>query len=115
MSENMKHVGDSDFLDIAKDEVSARVLRKQLQEIARHDPNGLLGEMARDVLGGRVSLREAMRNSVYTEELGRHTERFRRFWQEAAPEEREQAQRQAAEFFEQQRRDIEEERKQGRS
>ncbi|MBK3644362.1 hypothetical protein [Streptomyces sp. MBT33] len=61
-------VGDEEFLDIAKDPARARALRKSLQRLA-DSRDDTLREMARDVLAGRIGLRQAARNRAYREAL----------------------------------------------
>ncbi|MFE7858358.1 hypothetical protein [Streptomyces sp. NPDC057403] len=61
-------VGDEDFLDIAKDPARARALRKAMQRLAE-SRDETLREMAREVLAGRIGLRQAARNGAYREAL----------------------------------------------
>ncbi|MEU6576992.1 hypothetical protein [Streptomyces sp. NPDC046805] len=63
-----QEVGDEEFLDIAKTPAKARALRKSLQRLAGSEDE-TLREMARDVLAGRVGLRQAMRTGAYREAL----------------------------------------------
>lgn len=64
-----REVGDGEFLDIAKTPAQARALRKSLQRLAEDGRGGALQEMAREVLAGRIGLREAVQNSAYREAL----------------------------------------------
>ncbi|TQJ90390.1 hypothetical protein [Streptomyces sp. SLBN-31] len=61
-------VGDEEFLDIAKDPARARALRKSLQRLAGSGDE-TVREMAREVLAGRIGLRQAARNVAYREAL----------------------------------------------
>lgn len=64
-----REVGDEEFLDVAKDPARARALRKSLKRLAEDDRGGALQEMAREVLAGRIGLREAVSNTAYREAL----------------------------------------------
>lgn len=68
-----REVGDGEFLDIAKTPAQARSLRRALQKMAEGGAGGTLQEMAREVLTGRVGLRDAMNNSSYREALSERT------------------------------------------
>lgn len=70
-----REVGDEEFLDIAKDPARARALRKSLQKLAEDGRGGALQEMAREVLAGRIGLREAVQNSAYREALSQRASR----------------------------------------
>ncbi|MFF4909667.1 hypothetical protein ACFY2T_32955 [Streptomyces sp. NPDC001260] len=61
-------VGDEDFLDIAKDPARARALRKSMRRLAESGDE-TLREMAREVLAGRIGLRQAAQNGAYREAL----------------------------------------------
>ncbi|WP_329311774.1 hypothetical protein [Streptomyces sp. NBC_01262] len=65
-------VGDEEFIAIARDPARARALRETLRKLARAgggSGDGALREMAREVLAGRVGLREAMQVGPYREAL----------------------------------------------
>jgi hypothetical protein len=65
-------VGDEEFIAIARDPARARALRETLRKLARADGgsgDGPLREMAREVLAGRIGLREAMQVGPYREAL----------------------------------------------
>lgn len=64
-----EQVGDEEFLDIAKDPARARALRGSLQRLAQGGGGEVVQEMAKEVLAGRLGLRDAMRNSAYREAL----------------------------------------------
>ncbi|GLW19071.1 hypothetical protein Stsp01_58140 [Streptomyces sp. NBRC 13847] len=67
MPEN--EVGDEEFMALAKDQARARALRTSMQRLAGQSGNGALQEMAREVLSGRVGLREALQVGAYREAL----------------------------------------------
>ncbi|MCX4829793.1 hypothetical protein OG746_13740 [Streptomyces sp. NBC_01016] len=64
-----EQVGDEEFLDIAREPARARALRSSLQRLAQGGGGEVVQEMAKEVLAGRVGLREAMQNSACREAL----------------------------------------------
>ncbi|MET8679864.1 hypothetical protein ABZW18_20355 [Streptomyces sp. NPDC004647] len=111
-----RQIGDADLTNITGgDEVRARALRKTLQKLAGSEQaGGALQEMAREVLSGRVGLREAMRVNSYAEALGERVAQARQAYEELPPEELERQQEEARRFLEAQREEIEEERREER-
>jgi hypothetical protein len=110
-------VGDAGLTNITGgDEVRARALRKTPQQLADSEQaGGALQEMAREVLAGRVGLREAMRVDSYAEALGERVAQARQAYEELAPEELErQREEEARRFLDAQREEIEEERREQR-
>lgn len=102
-------VDDAEFLTSTRDRVQARAFRKQLQQLARGEAGGTLQEMAKEVLAGRVGLREALRVPAYAEALGERVNTFRKDWERMSPEEQ-KAQREGAQrFLDAQRDEIERE------
>lgn len=102
-------VGDSEFQSEYRDQVQARALRKQLQQLAMGGAGKALQEMAGEVLSGRTGLREAMRVPAYADALGERVRTFRRAWDGMSPEERERQKSEAQRFLEAQREEIEQE------
>lgn len=102
-------VGDFEFQFPNRGRVQARALRKQLQQLAQGGAGGTLQEMAREVLSGRVGLREAMRVPAYAEALGERVRTFREAWERMTPEERDRQKSEARCFLQEQRREIEQE------
>ncbi|MER5951681.1 hypothetical protein ABT127_37150 [Streptomyces sp. NPDC001904] len=100
-------VGDGEFSGITRDPVQARVLRKQLQQLAGNGTSAELREMSREVLSGRIGLREALRIPAYAEALGERASAFRQAWEQMPEEERERQTAQAHRFIEAQQREIE--------
>ncbi|MBT2421262.1 hypothetical protein J7F01_33880 [Streptomyces sp. ISL-22] len=106
-----RQIGDADLMDIAQDEARARALRKSLQRLADSpSANGALQEMAREVLSGRVGLREALRVGAYSDALGERIALARREYEQQSPEELEQQRAEAERYLEAQRAEIEQER-----
>ncbi|MGI5458458.1 hypothetical protein ACQEWB_35840 [Streptomyces sp. CA-249302] len=111
MTDKEPQIGDADLMDIAHDEVRARALRKSLQRLADSPSgNGALQEMAREVLSGRIGLREALRVGPYSEALGERIAQAREEYEQQSPEEREQQRAEALRYLEAQREEIEQER-----
>ncbi|MFF9477263.1 hypothetical protein [Streptomyces sp. NPDC014733] len=103
-------VGDEEFLPITRDPAMARLLRKQLEVLADGKAGEVMQEMAREVLSGRIGLREAVRVGAYEEELVKHVDTFRGKWDEMSEAERAHAEREGAKFLEEQREEIARER-----
>jgi hypothetical protein len=104
-------VGDAEFQSPTRDQVQARALRKQLQQLAGGGAGEVLQEMSKEILSGRMGLREAMQVTAYAEALGERTHTFREAWEQMTPEERENQQAEAQRFLDAQRQEIEEERR----
>ncbi|MCX5093301.1 hypothetical protein OOK36_31320 [Streptomyces sp. NBC_00365] len=106
-----RQIGDADLMDIARDETRARALRKSLQRLADNPSgNSALQEMAREVLSGRVGLREALRVGAYSDALGERIAQARQEYEQQSPEVREQQRAEAERYLEAQRAEIEQER-----
>ena len=106
-----RQIGDADLMDIARDEARARALRKSLQRLADNPSgNSALQEMAREVLSGRVGLREALRVGAYSDALGERIAQARQEYEQQSPEERERQRAEAERYLEAQRAEIEQER-----
>jgi hypothetical protein len=107
-----RRIGDADLMDIARDEAQARALRKSLQRLADSpSAGGALQEMAREVLSGRVGLREALRVGAYSDALGERIAQARQEYEQQSPEERERQRAEAQRYLEAQRAEIEQERR----
>lgn len=102
-------VDDREFQNENRDRVQARALRKQLQQLAQGGAGAVLQEMAKEILSGRVGLREAMRVPAYAEALGERVRTYRESWERMTPEERERQLSEARRFLEAQRQEIERE------
>ncbi|MEU9503122.1 hypothetical protein [Streptomyces sp. NPDC048196] len=109
--DNEPRVGDDEFMSVTRDPAMARVLRKQLEVLADGKGGDVLAEMAREVLSGRMGLREAVRVGAYEEELVQNVGKFQQRWDEMSAEERSQAEKEGARFLEEQRAEIEQERR----
>jgi Sec-independent protein translocase protein TatA len=99
-------VGDEEFLNATRDRAHARALRKQLQQLAGGGAGGVLQEMSREILSGRVGLRKALRIPAYAEALGERTRTFRQAWDQMSPEERERHTADAQQFLATQQQEI---------
>ncbi|MGW7573993.1 hypothetical protein [Streptomyces sp. NPDC054765] len=104
-------VGDDEFVPLTRDPAMARVLRKQLEVLADGKGGQVLAEMAREVLSGRIGLREAVQVGAYEEELVRNVGTFQQKWDEMSAEERAHAEKEGTKFLEEQRAEIEQERR----
>ncbi|WP_307620606.1 hypothetical protein [Streptomyces sp. V3I7] len=104
-------VSDAEFESSTRDQAQARALRKQLQQLAGGGAGEVLQEMSKEILSGRIGLREALRVPAYAEALGERTRTFREAWEHMTPEERESQQAGARRFLDAQRQEIEEERR----
>ncbi|GHK04775.1 hypothetical protein SY2F82_65720 [Streptomyces sp. Y2F8-2] len=103
-----REVGDDEFLDIAKDPARARALRKSLQRLAGSGDE-TLREMAREVLTGRVGLRQAMRTGAYREALQESATLGRRAYEQMSAEERRAAEAQGQRQLDEYQKEIDRE------
>ncbi|MEV6027954.1 hypothetical protein [Streptomyces sp. NPDC052036] len=101
-------VGDEEFLDIAKDPARARALRKSLQRLA-DSKDETLREMAREVLAGRVGLRQAMRTGAYREALQDRARTGMRAYEQMSAEERSAAEAQGLRQLDEYQQEIDRE------
>lgn len=83
-----QYVGFEEFVTRGRGADRARALHGALQKLASGSAGDVLQEMARDVLTGRVGLRDAVRVGAYAEALGEGTRALRTAWQELPEEER---------------------------
>ncbi|MFG2135857.1 hypothetical protein [Streptomyces sp. NPDC048650] len=98
-------------MDIARDPALARLLRKQLEGLAEGKGGDVLGEMAKEVLSGRIGLREAVTVGAYQEELAAGIGKFQQKWDEMSEAEKMEAEREGASFIRQQQEEIDQERR----
>ncbi|WP_406476956.1 hypothetical protein [Streptomyces platensis] len=110
-----KKVDESEFLDIAKDPAAARVMRKGLEQIAKGGAGEILKEMAQEVISGRVGLREAVRIPAYSDQMIEKFEAFKQDWDSLSEMERQQRAAEGGRYLEDQRRELEEAEREGRS
>ncbi len=105
-------VDDHEFADLTQgDHARARTLRKQLQQLNHGSAGEPLQEMAREILTGRVGVRQALRIPAYAEALGERVQRFRGKWEAMSAEERAELEENARRFLETQRDEIEREKR----
>ncbi|WKU44347.1 hypothetical protein Q3V23_09770 [Streptomyces sp. VNUA116] len=83
-----QYVGFEEFVTRGRGADRARALHGALQKLASGSAGAVLQEMARDVLTGRVGLRDAVRVGAYAEALGEGTRALRAAWQALPEEER---------------------------
>lgn len=89
---NERQIQDEDLMDVAADPEQAHRLRKALKTLA-DNPNvgGKLQEMAREVLSGRIGMKDAIDTPSYMEAIGDRMGEIRR-----AAEDQTQAEREAS-------------------
>ncbi|MGW1028641.1 hypothetical protein ACWD4J_33990 [Streptomyces sp. NPDC002577] len=104
-----REVGDGEFLDIAKDPARARALRKSLQRLAGSGDE-TVREMAREVLAGRVGLRQAMRTGAYREALHESAKNGIRAYEQMSAEERSAAEAEGQRQLDEYQKEIDRER-----
>jgi hypothetical protein len=103
-----QEVGDEEFLDIARDPARARTLRKSLQRLAG-SKDETLREMAREVLTGRIGLRQAMRTAAYREALQEGAKAGMRAYEQMSSEERSAAEAEALRQLDENQQEIDRE------
>jgi hypothetical protein len=106
-----RRVDDEEFVSIARDPALARLLRKQLESLADGRAGAVLAEMAKEVLSGRIGLREAVQVGSYQQELLATAENFERKWDEMSELEKSQAEAEGATLLRQQQEEIDKERR----
>jgi hypothetical protein len=104
-------VGDEEFISIARDPAVARLLRKQLESLTDGRAGDVLAEMAREVLTGRIGLRDAVRVGAYEQDLLASAEKFEHKWDEMSELEKSQAEAEGAKLVRQQQEEIDQERR----
>ncbi|MFI2304201.1 hypothetical protein ACH5AL_36040 [Actinacidiphila glaucinigra] len=98
-----KEISDADLMDVADDPAQARRLHKALRTLADHPQvDGTLKEMAREVLSGRLGMREALGSGAYLGALGDRMAELKRADELLTPEERAAQEERARRWFEQQ-------------
>ncbi|MFB7291955.1 hypothetical protein [Actinacidiphila glaucinigra] len=98
-----KEISDRDLMDVADDPAQARRLHKALRTLADNPQvDGTLKEMAREVLSGRLGMREALGSGAYLGALGDRMAELKRADERLTPEERAAQEERARRWFEQQ-------------
>src|SRR5205085_6340597 len=89
---NEREIQDEDLMDVAHDPEQAARLRKALK-VLESNPNvgGKLQEMAKEVLSGRISMKDAIETRGYMDALGDRIDTIRQAAENQTPEEREEA------------------------
>ncbi|MDX2645284.1 hypothetical protein PV341_17285 [Streptomyces sp. PA03-1a] len=98
-----KEISDADLMDVADDPAQARRLHKALRTLADNPTvDGTLKETAREVLSGRLGMREALASSAYLGAIGDRLAELKRADERLTPEERAAQEERARRWFEQQ-------------
>ncbi|MFE7314803.1 hypothetical protein ACFU7T_17230 [Streptomyces sp. NPDC057555] len=107
MRNDERQIQDEDLMDVAHDHEQAHRLRKALKVLA-DNPNvgGPLQEMAKEVLSGRLGMKEAIQTPGYMDALGDRLTQIRQAAENQTAAEREESR---AKFAEWQKKQEEEE------
>ncbi|MFG2227157.1 hypothetical protein [Streptomyces sp. NPDC048644] len=94
---NERQIQDEDLMDVAQDPEQAHRLRKALKTLA-DNPNvgGKLQEMAKEVLSGRIGMKDAIATPTYMDALGDRIGEMRRAAENQTQAERESSREQFA-------------------
>ncbi|GGU99977.1 hypothetical protein GCM10010211_79160 [Streptomyces albospinus] len=108
---NERQIEDADLMDVAHDQEQAQRLRKALKVLAEN-PNvgGKLQEMAKEVLSGRISMKDAIETPDYMGALGDRMGQIRRAAENQTQAEREESRAKFAEWQEKQQQEEDRER-----
>src|SRR4051812_28308475 len=106
-----REIGDEELMDVAHDREQAHRLHKALRTLAgNHSVGGRLQHMAREVLSGRIGMRDAIQDERYMDALGERIGEIRRNAENQTHAEREQMRDQIERWREQKREEEEQER-----
>ncbi|MGG2459070.1 hypothetical protein ACO0M4_04440 [Streptomyces sp. RGM 3693] len=106
---NERQIQDEDLMDVAHDQEQAHRLRKALKVLADNPHvGGKLQEMAKEVLAGRMGMKEAIETPRYMDALGDRLNQMRRAAEDQTMEEREESRAKFADW--QQKQEEEEDR-----
>ncbi|MFF2812011.1 hypothetical protein ACFVT2_33525 [Streptomyces sp. NPDC058000] len=96
---NERQIQDEDLMDVAHDQEQAHRLRKALKVLA-DNPNvgGKLQEMAKEVLSGRMGMKEAIETPGYMNALGDRLDQMRHAAENQTMAEREESRAQFSEW-----------------
>lgn len=85
-----REIRDDDLRDVAQNDEQAQRLHKALRTLATN-PNvgGPLQQMAKEVLSGRIGMRDAIQTESYMDALGARMTEIRRAAENETPKERE--------------------------
>ncbi|OEU86686.1 hypothetical protein DB35_23765 [Streptomyces abyssalis] len=108
-----KRVDETELLEIARDPVDARRLRESLEKLAGGASNDTLKEMAKEVLAGRIGLRDAVAVPAYSEALIEGGRPFREEWDKLSAAERERLAAEGEREYEAKRLEMEAEQRRG--
>ncbi|MEU5384234.1 hypothetical protein [Kitasatospora cineracea] len=97
-----REIDDDELLDVADNPEQAAELHRALRTLATNDKIGPeLREMAREVLTGRIGMREAIQSDRYMSAIGTRLDEMRTAAQNLSPEEREASEKRAVKLREQ--------------
>ncbi|MFF9482380.1 hypothetical protein [Streptomyces sp. NPDC014733] len=108
---NERQIQDEDLMDVAQDPEQAHRLRKALKTLA-DNPNvgGSLQEMAKEVLSGRIGMKEAIQTPSYMDAIGDRLGEMRRAAENQTMAEREESREKFAAWQKQQEEQADQER-----
>jgi len=96
-----REIEDDELLDVADNPEQARQLHKALRTIADNPSVGKpLQEMAKDVLSGRVGMREVVQSDRYLGIIGNRLGQMREAAENMSPKQREQSEARAEKLIE---------------
>ncbi|MET8679851.1 hypothetical protein ABZW18_20290 [Streptomyces sp. NPDC004647] len=106
-----QEIDDSELMDVAHDSEQAHRLHKALRTLADNPSvDGPLKDMAKNVLSGRIGMRDALQTESYMDAMGARMTEIRRAAEAQTPEEREAQRGQVERWREAQREEEERER-----
>ena len=106
-----REIGDDELMDVAQDPEQAHRLHKALRTMASNPSvGGPLQDMAKQVLSGRIGMRDVLQTDAYMDALGARMSEIRRAADEQTPEERLAQRRQVERWREEQEAEGERER-----
>lgn len=104
-------VGDEEFLQIARDPAIARLLGKKLDALANGEGGETLSEMAKQVLSGRLGLRQAVEIGSYEQEIISHMNEAQRNVDQMSSEEKVRTEEEGRRILDECQREIDQERR----
>ncbi|MGW1837182.1 hypothetical protein [Streptomyces sp. BBFR2] len=100
---NERQIQDEDLMDVAQDPEQAHRLRKALKTLADNPSvGGPLQEMAKEVLAGRIGMKEAIQTPMYMDAIGDRIGEMRRAAENQTMAEREESREKFAAWRKQQ-------------
>lgn len=106
---NEHHAAEHGFLEMTGDPARARRLRRSLEALADRGSDPAVREMAREVLSGRLSLREAANVPAYGEAMRRGVQDGLRAYAAMSESERREAEEEGHRQLDADQRELDEE------